>query len=77
MDDGYNGIAAPGRVKTDLDLIFYSTAGTEILRLDSNNIATGAPSKFSQAEPATFDVAVKRVAGPIPGRMKLVAFRGN
>ncbi len=42
-DDGYNGIAAPGKVKTDLDLIFYSTQGVELLRLDSNNIATGAP----------------------------------
>jgi len=76
-DDAYNGIASPGKVKTDLDLVFYNTAGTEVFRTSTNNIATGAPVEIVQGGPFTLDVAIERVAGPMPSRMKLVAIDGN
>ncbi|MFO0940879.1 MAG: S8 family serine peptidase [Pirellulales bacterium] len=76
-DDPYNGIAAPGKVDTDLDLLFFNTSGGSIGTLQTNNIATGAPSEVFSIGPGTFDLSIKLAAGPKPTRMKLIAFRGN
>lgn len=77
-DDPYNGIAAPGKVDTDIDMFFYNTAGSSIGSIITNNIATGVPGEVFQFNGSgSFDVSLKLNAGTKPTRMKLVSFDGN
>jgi hypothetical protein len=75
----YSVSGAPG-AQTDMDIILYSLTGSAIAGATDNNIGGDAVEVFAytntSSSPVSYQIAIEKVSGPDPGRIKLVYF-GN
>ena len=83
-DSPFYSVSGPPGAQTDMDILLYplplSANGRPITGATSNNIGGDAVEVFAytntSSSPVSYQLAIEKVSGPDPGRIKLVYF-GN